>query len=137
VTSSAKIKDPAHAVRVLESLVERGEELLMGLSDGPWYWQNGSLQSSGEYDVLAKPTHFLHDRPMLAQGRSLVPALVEGAKAVLDEYRKVYILVFDKATADDMAHINQADEEAKEKMLVALAQAYAPRMKEAGMEVPE
>lgn len=82
------IKDPAHAVRVLEALVEQGAKI-----DLEFY-------------------------PSTAE--SMQDALVEGAKAVLE-----------------MWYMWKRPDTSCDYWVIALAQAYAPRMLEAGMEVPE
>ncbi len=107
---SPKIKDPAHAVRVLEALVEQGdriEELTAQLSikdcsPGLWRMRAGMFS-----------------------------ALVEGAKAVLGEWERIGELYADDLLVKDGYMLN-----GQALLLVVLAQAYAPRMAEAGMEVP-
>jgi len=115
-------EDPAHAVRILEALVEQGEK-------------------HRKYDTPEK--RWVGSRP-------LEDALIEGAKAVLDKWNKVLAYqqiaedsITGRGTPQDAYSTERVAEtwdnrvgEAAE-FICALAKAYAPRMKEAGMEVPE
>ncbi|KKM94184.1 hypothetical protein LCGC14_1200900 [marine sediment metagenome] len=107
VSSPEKIKDHAHAVRVLEALVEQGKTGMHGM-----YWKQ-----TGEKTGVIK-NHLWFD------------ALAEGAKAVLDEYKKVH---GERHGSTERGIIYYGYRIA----VIVLAQAYAPRMIEAGMEVPE
>lgn len=89
----AKIKDPAHAVRILEALVEQIEK------------QRNDNTLRGRLN-----------RPLPTE-----LGWAEGTKAVLK--------------IKDDGYLDERD--AKADVIEALAQAYAPRMKEAGMKVPE
>lgn len=93
-----KITDPAHAVRVLKSLVEYGDD-------------PGIFAFAMEHGS------------------------VEGAKAMLKDWNEV---------EHDSEYVNgyrslykNAVCEGVKKALLSQAQAYAPRMAEAGMKVPE
>lgn len=91
-----KIKDAAHAVRVLESLVEQGEDFIIRLK-------------------IPEEAHWCM-------------AVVEGAKTVLE------CLGPDPLSTD----IHRIDfQEGQLNIAIGLAQAYAARMEEAGMKVPE
>ncbi len=117
---SMKIKDPAHAVRVLESLVEQGEKVIHGpFPHAPFVPSRQPVSSYGD-DNLERFNKL---------ALSLIPALVEGAKAVLAIYKNP-LLIPEK---DFFRGIQSARDE----MIYALAQAYVLRMAEAGMEVPE
>lgn len=97
-----KIKDPAHAARVLEHLVKRLE---------PW----------DDFEPL--------------EGWACV---LEGAKAVLKQ--RTALMMWDSTdplgTPKTIARAN-GRQRGREEMIVSLAQAYAPRMEDADMEVPE
>lgn len=86
-----KIKDPAHAVRVLKFLTEE-KDLWMPYMDG-------------------------------TPGDELLYALFEGAKAVLNDLYRLEIGGWHTTCT--------------KAVIMSLAQTYAPRMKEAGMKVPE
>lgn len=100
-----KIKDPAHAVRVLEALVKHEEDRLKRFKD--------------YYDAKA---------PMAG---ILIRALAEGAKAVLEKIERERCQPKVDGTFSDGVDWGLG---VSAKLL---AQAYAPRMKEAGMTVPE
>ena len=103
-----KLKDPDHAVRICRALVEQGEDL------------------ARNNPIPKKEFHYLI-------------ALVEGAKAVLTCYKDAWDTNKHGEPGPDDATIaywrgrrEQADLTVKDS-----AQTYAPRMAEAGMEVPE
>lgn len=136
------VKDAAHAVRILEALVEQGENMHLGSSDGPWALLH-TPQDEANPEAGMLETHINNakgetigyfgewnneiDSRLAAIAPSLVPALVEGAKAVLRSCGKV----------PEFGPMNEAYNSGKEIGLLALAGACAPRMAEAGMEVPE
>ena len=139
-----KITDAAHAVRVLEALVEQGDEMMGHISPGPWKADiEGSGPPDGQWRIIDAPeitvaTVFQHgffeskdfNPKFVAASRSLVPALVEGAKAVLKFGNQTETII-------DGDEVNLLSNFQAQNFVIALAQAYAPRMAEAGMEVPE
>ncbi len=114
-------KDPAHAARILKALVEQGEERLT------WIAFSGM-------DIR----------------RTLLSALVEGAKTVLDKWYKV-LAHQQTVEASSVGRVGAQDAYDSEReteiwdnrvgeaaeFICALAQAYVPKMKKMGMEVPE
>lgn len=103
-----EIKDPVHAVRVLEALVEQGEK----------------TQKIVPNDTVLK-------------------MIVEGAKAVLESNKK-WAETLSKAktlpgyrTDGGIHPTDDGINYGRDTLTVALAQAYASRMAEAGMTVPE
>lgn len=98
-----KITDPAHAVRVLEALVEQGE-------------MNFQISTTDIDDV-----------PTLEHLIFMRKALVEGAKAILE----MQIIPYTDTK------IESAVAEERGLLALKLAQAYAPRMLEAGMSIPD
>lgn len=99
MSSSAQITDPAHAVRVLEALVEQTNKNFI-----PFLYDMGEEGGHG-----------------ITQALALIPALIEGIKAVLK--------------IKDEGYVDQRD--AKEDVIEALAQTCAPWMVEAGMTIPK
>ncbi len=152
---NVEIKEPAHAVRVLEALVEQGEKIMEPLlfpwdyKFGPFYiddevrkreecWDGVTYPApkeaygyvrnisrievaNGDFSLVEKG-----NGEFMASSTHLVPALVEGAKAVLKEHKEI------SSDAADWETLGGA-----ERVVLSLAQAYAPRMVEAGMEVPK
>lgn len=106
-----KIKDPAHAVRVLKALVEQGPKFI-------------------EHDVWL----------LCAYSAPLVPALVEGAKAMLSRWEAIsekHQKYFDDGGDKLLGEFWAGRKEEANGFIVINAQAYAPGMKEAGMTVPK
>jgi len=136
------ITDPAHAKRVLEALVEQGEKIIQKASDGPWICdQKFRPVITGFRDYEVADSNSWEDVPLIASSRSLVPALVEGAKKALARLQNAVNVEFSVSRDDDCEDHEKelwliVLQESKE-WVVDLAQAYAPRMKECGMEVPE
>lgn len=132
-----KIEDAGHAVRVLEALVEQGDKTILEASTGPWFiecngWLSQRLPGPSAKGLGAAVTDeelSKGDGNLIAASRSLVPALVEGAKAVLDRYRTTKMGIGNDPLS---ARLQEA-----EFNIFYLAKAYAPRMAEAGMKVPE
>ncbi len=112
-----KIKDAAHAVRVLESFVDQMES--MEKIGGP---RHVKLSLDGDVEGMK----FLGARYLMS------PALVEGAKAVLETYKKAKEEWGFCEAENPEGYIYES-----ERMVTALAQAYASRMIEAGLTVPE
>lgn len=154
-----KVKDAAHAVRILKALVEKGEKLLSATTKGPWWTElrcNMNYVGTGNYHTGDRKEVILASEPeegsnlqdggipeekdadFIAASRSLVPALVEGAKAALEDWAKEEN-IFQKLKAlksgFDLDHWDKLEKKAD--LILILAQAYAPGMEEAGMEVPE
>lgn len=122
---STQIKNAAHAVRVLEYLVEEMERLEK--TGGP---KNVKLSLDGDVEGM----RYIGTRYLMA------PALVEGAKAVLKRHASFqnttaqsYRSVVDKRNQENDAWEARYGAGA---IVIALAKAYAPRMAEAGMEMP-
>ena len=103
-----KITDPAHAKRVLEALVEQVKNI-----DAKGGSKNVKISVEGD----ANGMKYFWVRYQMGM------ASIEGAKAVLE--------VLNDTGNSDLDLIRY------QRVAVSLAQAYAPRMKEAGMEVPE
>ncbi len=101
-----KIKDTAHAVRVLEAL---------------------------EKTNLAAANSFVEPPEV----RPFVVALIDGAKAVLEEVAKAAHGYRINTDSQMETATQEGREDMADIMAIRLAQAYAPRMAEAGMEVPE
>lgn len=112
---------------VLESLVEQGEELLKKVTPFP-ACPICKMENGHRWEHESKTS--FEDFKLHCWGRSLVPALIEGAKAVLERYK---LSSGNKGTTQLGEHYLGGIEHT----MMDLAQAYAPKMLEAGMTLPE
>jgi hypothetical protein len=141
-----KITGPAHAVRVLESLVEQGEKMIKDAHPGPFagitiaaneiqIYRGREYLGQGGIVLATIPniTHQWATANLFKTSGSLIPALVEGAKAALKEHEQIDYVKRD----DSLSEVGKSWHEMSSKYVIILAKAYAPRMTEAGMEVPE
>lgn len=152
-----KITDTAHDVRFLGALVDQGGKISLGGTPGPWERrfeksacaeiQNkygvGSPNEASVFGVATTPS--VIDAEFIAASRSLVPALVEGAKAILQRWKELQ-----HKKMMELPHVDEKDNrqwnlwnqawdiryETHRNAMHDLAKAYKPWMIEAGMEVP-
>jgi len=151
---------PERAVSILESLVEQGEKLIIGITKEPWDATPAGKSTEGEqldccivgpmgqvlcnvFDVDDYDIGELNKNEsetawantiFIASSHRLIPALVEGAKVVLEEISMTKIQIEE---ADYTGVSGDIWTRAHNRMVIGIAKVYAPRMKEAGMDVPE
>lgn len=123
--SEIQIKTVADAVNVLEYLISDIDR---------------SVSGRAHIMELGKEHFMSPGQKILNENLALVKALVEGAKAVLERYKS-----FQNTTAQSYRSVvdkrNQENDYREARygagaIVISLAKAYAPRMLEAGMEVP-
>ena len=131
------------ALKLLNTLVERGGDLILGTMAGPWEYKGDRIitRESTPENVLVFDTWFDRDAHLAAASRSLVPAMVKGARAVLDEWETLRVeqqaqvhvitdLPLDKAHQWDIKCQKELWHHGK--YLIALANAYRPALVELG-----
>ena len=147
-----KVQDAAHGVRILKALVEQVEKLTKKATWGAWFYFEATAGhgralshiSSRSRMVLKSGPDGMPTKPncvLIAASRSLVPALVEGATAALEELRTAeeeeeITRGIQGTPAWELGRVEGCHTQAK-RSVIAAAQAAAPRMEEAGMEVPD
>lgn len=134
-----EIEKVDEAIKLLRTLVERGEKLMEGVTLGPldadvfgpvaqmFNSEGGetvAIKHLGENAPLADAERFLATFKMFAASRSLVPAMVKGAEAVLDLYDKHVDVDLDELNAPFGGGIIHT--------MKALANAYRPAMVDLG-----
>ena len=110
--SYPKIQDPAHAVRVIKHFIKHGSKRLNSVY---------SKYENGEWDN--KPTWEY----------TFLLSWVEGAKLILEEYMKESTPMPGPGENEVILVSNLWFQN----LIVKIAKTYAPRMIEAGMEVPK
>lgn len=116
-----EVKDAAHGVRILKALVEQGEKQEKEV--GPKHLE---ADLTGEPDTLK----------YICMKLTMFHALVDGAKEVLADLQSAKIA--HKLARVGTSHVmTQGRVGGISGAIIVLARAYAPRMKEAGMGVPE
>jgi len=126
-----EIKDVSEALRWLNLLVEEGERLLINTTLGPWSWvKNKVLIGKNNVDILEVPEKSIWggDEEFMASSRSLVPAMVAGAKTVLETYTDLVATDANSPITGNLKYHIMS----QEKLLIVLVQAYAPAMMELG-----
>jgi len=127
------ITEISEALKLLNELVRRGDEIQEDVPPSPWRNDavGGNIMTPGTpkglpypNPIIAQGVHHIPNNRFIAASRSLVPAMVKGARAVMDTHEKVSASTHEK---DKVYWL-----ECSEWHLVALANAYRPALVELG-----